>query len=224
MSRFEVILEEIAAAKRPFHINELLSRGMTRMALSRLLQEEKIARPLRGVYRVPFEGEDKSGLLDIACISTGFPDAVLCSRTAAYLHRMTEGNLGTYYFGIPWKNRYPPTWLMDNEVRFIKWRNARDLDVGVEKVTLANTSVKITSRERTLVDIFRYSSYKKRGEQLDLGIDPETFHDVLDHYLHDSDKRPDELAFRHIAKAFGVYEELSMIIETNKSALGRSPI
>jgi predicted transcriptional regulator of viral defense system len=219
-TRFDMILEEVAAARRPFHVNELLTMGMNRMTLSKLVSEKRIENSMRGVYRVPFEEEDKS-LLQIACIATAIPSAVICARMAAYLHEMTEGNLNTFYFGIPWKNRHRGSFLMDNDVRFIKWRSERDLTVGVETMKVANTDVKITSRERTLVDIFRYSSFKKRGVQLDIGIDPEAFHEILSRYLHDKEREPDQLALRRIAKEYGLWDELSLVISTHNAAIAQ---
>jgi predicted transcriptional regulator of viral defense system len=216
------ILEEVTAARRPFSIKELVSKGLTHMQLSRMVADGQLQRPLRGVYRVPFEGEENSGMLEIACISKAVTGAVICSRTAAYLHGMTEGNLDSYIFGIPLSLRYPDPYLLNQTCRFVKWRNSRDFEIGVETISIANTDLAITSRERTLVDVFRYSSYTKRGQNLDLGIDPEAFHDILGRFLGDKEKRPDELALRRIAKEFNVWDELSLVIETNRNAVGRS--
>ncbi len=222
MTRTSEVLKDITAAKRPFSISELQSKGLTHMQLTRLVGAGQLVRPLRGVYRVPFEGEDNSGLLELACISKAVEGSILCSRTAAYLHGMTEGNLEALVFGIPMSLRYPDPYLLYQSCRFVKWRNQRDFEVGVETMTVANTEVNITSRERTVVDVFRYSSYTKRGEQLDLGIDPEAFHDILGRYLGDKEKRPDELALRHIAKEFKVWDELSLIIDTNRNAVAKT--
>jgi predicted transcriptional regulator of viral defense system len=216
------ILEEVTEAKRPFSIKELIYMGLNRMEVSRMVANGQLQRPLRGVYRVPFEGEDNSGMLELACISKAVTGAVICSRTAAYLHGMTEGNLDSYIFGIPTSLRYPDPYLLNQTCRFVKWRDSRDFEVGVETISIANTEIKITSRERTFVDVFRYSSYTKRGQSLDLGIDPEAFHDILGRFLGDRDNRPDELALRQIAKEFNVWDKLSLVIETSRNAVGRS--
>jgi predicted transcriptional regulator of viral defense system len=216
------ILEEVTEAKRPFSIKELIYMGLNRMEVSRMVANGQLQRPLRGVYRVPFEGEDNSGMLELACISKAVTGAVICSRTAAYLHGMTEGNLDSYIFGIPTSLRYPDPYLLNQTCRFVKWRDNRDFEVGVETISIANTEIKITSRERTLVDVFRYSSYTKRGQSLDLGIDPEAFHDILGRFLGDRGNRPDELALRQIAKEFNVWDKLSLVIETSRNAVGRS--
>ncbi len=208
-------LVELAEAKRPFLVRELLDAGFYRMTLSRFVSDGRLHRPMRGVLRVPYEEE--SPFLIWACVAKLYPQSLVCMLSAASYHGLTEAMAGINSFAVPNEVHPMDGHQIEGGAKFIRLRNARDFSEGVQKIIVENTEVSITSPERTIVDLFRYSSYFKRSSRIELAIDAEGFQDALQRYL-DSDLRSDGgKELRRLAKSFGVWEPLKMVIETTQS-------
>jgi hypothetical protein len=219
MAHISDIMVDITLAGRPVSTNELLGLGMSRMSISRLLAEERLTRPMRGVYRVPHAEESPNFIW--ACVATAYPDAVVSCLTAAVHHGLTESLAGTNTFMIPHSLKGVDGWQVEGGAEFIRTRNSRDLTEGVEKIVVENTIVSITSPERTVIDLFRLSSYVNKAGRRPLVIDPEGVQDVIGRYLEHPTRSPDTKALRNISKAYGIWDKLSLVIETTQSAKAR---
>jgi predicted transcriptional regulator of viral defense system len=213
------ILTDIALAHRPFTTAELVGLGMSKMTISRLVSEDRLKRPMRGIYRIPTEVEDPNFIW--ACIVKAYPQAVVCLLSAAAYHGLTESMGGTNVFMIPHAFRGYDEWHIEGGAQFIRTRNQRDLEQGVEKIVIENTPVSITSPERTIVDLFRFSSYVNKTGRGSFAIDPEGIQDAIGRYLDHPHRTPDTKALRVIAKAYGVWDTLSLVLETTQSAKAR---
>lgn len=212
------ILTDIALAHKPFTTAELVGLGMSKMTITRLVSEDRLQRPMRGIYRIPTEAEDPNFIW--ACIARAYPQAVVCLLSAAVYHGLTESMGGTNVVMIPHAFKGYDEWQIEGGAQFIRTRNQRDLQEGVDKIVVENTPVSITSPERTIVDLFRFSSYvNKTGRGF--AIDPEGIQDAIGRYLDHPDLTPDTKALRAIANAYGVWDTLSLVIETTQSAKAR---
>lgn len=213
------ILTDIALAHRPFTTAELVSLGMSRMTISRLVSEDRLKRPMRGIYRIPTETEDPNFIW--ACIAKAYPQAVACLLSAAVYHGLTESMGGTNVFMIPHASRGYDEWQVEGGAQFIRTRSERDLSQGVDKIIVENTNVLITSPERTIVDLFRYSSYVDKTGRRPFAIDPEGIQDAIGRYLDHPKLSPDTKELRALAKTYGVWDTLSLVMETAQSAKAR---
>lgn len=213
------ILIDVALAQRPFTTAELVDLGMSKMTISRLVSEERLKRSMRGVYRIPTENEDPNFIW--ACISKAYPQAVVCLLSAAVYHGLTESMGGTNVVMIPHALKGYDEWQIEGGAQFIRTRNQRDLEQGIDKIIIENTPVLITSPERTLVDLFRFSSYVDKFGRGTFSIDPEGVQDAIGRYLDHPDRTPDTKALRVIAKAYGLWDTLSLVLETTQSAKAR---
>jgi predicted transcriptional regulator of viral defense system len=213
------ILTDIALAHRPFTTAELVGMGMSKMTISRLVSEDRLRRPMRGIYRIPTEVEDPNFIW--ACISKAYPQSVVCLLSAAVYHGLTESMGGTNIIMIPHASRGYDEWQIEGGAQFIRTRNQRDLEQGIDKITVESTAVSITSPERTIVDLFRFSSYINKTSRGSFAIDPEGIQDAIGRYLDHPDRTPDTKALRAIAKSYDVWDTLSLVIETTQSAKAR---
>lgn len=213
------ILTDIALAHRPFTTAELVSLGMSKMTISRLVSEDRLQRPMRGIYRIPTEVEDQNFIW--ACIAKAYPQSVVCLLSAAVYHGLTESMGGTNVVMIPHAFKGYDEWQIEGGAQFIRTRSQRDLEEGVDKIIVENTSVLITSPERTIVDLFRFSSYVDKAGRGSFAIDPEGIQDAIGRYLDHPDRTPDTKVLRAIAKTYGVWDTLSLVLETTQSAKAR---
>lgn len=219
MSSINDIHQDVALAGRPVTATELLGLGISRMSLTRLVAEKRLQRPMRGVYRVQHEDESPNFLW--ACVATAYPSAVVSCLSAAVHHGLTESMGGTNTFMIPHSLKGVDGWQVEGGAQFIRTRNQRDLEQGVDKIVIENTCVSITSPERTIVDLFRFSSYVNKAGRGAFAIDPESIQDAIGRYLDHPERTPDTKSLRTVAKAYGVWDTLSLVIETTQSAKAR---
>jgi predicted transcriptional regulator of viral defense system len=170
------------------------------MRLSRLVRDGLLQNDARGVYRLPYDGEN-SERASWAARTAVLPGSVFCLYSAAVYHGITE-NLGARaYVGIKGRRR------SSAGVDYFTWKEPENFDVGVETLRIGNSEVLVTNPARTLVDFFRYSHLGKRDKRMKKPVDPESLNDVVIRYMQKYGK-PDIKAHR-IARTFGVQEELS---------------
>lgn len=213
------LLTDIALAQRPFKTSELVELGMSKMTISRLVSEGRLQRPMRGIYRIPTETEDPNFIW--ACISKAYPQAVVCLLSAAVYHGLTESMGGTNVLMIPHSSSGYDEWQIEGGAQFIRTRSERDLTQGVEKIIVEKTPVLITSPERTIVDLFRFSSYVDKNGRSSFAIDPEGIQDAIGRYLDHPVLTPDTKELRALARTYGVWDSLSLVMETAQSAKAR---
>jgi Predicted transcriptional regulator len=188
---------------RPYTVKELEALGYNRMRLSRLVRAGRLQNDARGVYRLPFDGEN-SERASWAARAVIRPGSVFCLYSAAVLHGITE-NLGARtYVGARGRHR------STGSVEYLRWEDQANFDLGVDTIRIGETDVLVTNPARTLVDFFRYSHLGRRDRRMKKPVDAEALNDVVVQYMLKFGK-PD-LKVHRMAKVFGVHEELGNVL------------
>ncbi len=125
--------------------------GLSRKRLSELTRAGKLERVARGLYTAADAEVTEHHTLVEAAASV--PHGVICLLSALRFHELGTQQPHEVWVAIgrkAWKPRldWPPVHV----VRF----SGEALDFGVEEHLLENVSVRITSREKTVADCFKY--------------------------------------------------------------------
>lgn len=191
---------------RIYTAKEMVELGFSRLQLSRLVKANALENLSRGTYRRAHPGEDPL-YVGWAARTVATPGIVFCLYSAAVYHGITE-NLGAQsWVGIP--RRY--NLRQDTSgVRYVRWQSQANFDLGVDVVSIEGVDVSITSPERTLVDMFRYSGLYLKNDNRTRVVDTAAFYDLLERYLRKFG--PPGLKTRRIAKEFGVQKEFANLV------------
>lgn len=145
------------SSERLYSVRELEELGCSRTATVRLVQAGILTSPLRGVYRMT-GGEDAPPFDKLGAISKRCPDAVFFLFTAAAIHDLVSRDPSYDHIGLPPSRRAAP--LFSNAelpLDVVRWSRLDDCEVGVDVYRHLGVDIKITSPERTLYDLWRYS-------------------------------------------------------------------
>lgn len=217
----ETALDLLTSAGRPVTMKEFARHGVSRMALKRLVDAGKIERSVRGVYRLPWTGEEDARTL-WASITRARPDAVFCMVSAAAYHGLTQNMAGVLNIAVSGQKHVPGRNSMGVAAQYVQWKEGKAFTEGVDKVLIDGIEVAITNPERTIVDLFRYSTFVPQRREPNIYIDPETFHDALIRYLHGGgDGTSGKL--RRMAKSFGVWDRLDPIVKAVNLTYEKAP-
>lgn len=150
------------SAQRPRALDLLKARGMLRLkdfiaegigpeTLARLLREEAIVRPARGLYQLPDTQIEAAHMLAKAAVLV--PKGVVCLTSALQYHELTLQMPSAVWMAIErtaWRPKidYPRIWF----VRF----TGPALTEGVTRHRIDRIDVPITDPAKTVVDCFRY--------------------------------------------------------------------
>lgn len=214
MAKTADLLAEIAINRTPLTAAELQAMGITKTTIKRLLDDGRLSKPMPGIYRVQTEDENLNFIW--ACVSRNYPGSVVAMMTAAVHHGLTEAMGGKNTFFVSHDFRPVEGWRVDGGAEFIRTRSERDLALGVQSIRIENVEVSITGPERTLVDMFRYSTYVDRSGSSPYAVDPEAIQDVVARYVDHPSLDCDEKVLRHIAKQYGVWDQLSLMLQTTQ--------
>lgn len=132
-------------------LRDLEDRGLTRMAVSRMVARGELVRVERGLYAEP--GGALSEHHDLAVVAARAPKAVVCLLSAAAFHR-----LGTQVPHEVWVALPPRVWAPSIDrpgVRVVRFSGIR-YDDGIEEHTVEGVRVRVYSVGKTVVDLFRY--------------------------------------------------------------------
>ena len=132
-------------------LKDFLSEGIDPETLARLVRDNQIVRPARGLYQLPDAPIDTAHVLAEAAILV--PKGIVCLISALQFHVLTLQMPSAVWVAIDrtaWKPTisYPPIRF----VRFSGWA----LTDGVEQHSIESCRVSITDPARTIVDCFRY--------------------------------------------------------------------
>jgi predicted transcriptional regulator of viral defense system len=149
-------------AQRVRALDLLKSRGMLRLkdfmaegigpeTLARLVREEAVVRPARGLYQLPDTQLEAAHMLAEAAVLV--PKGVVCLTSALQYHELTLQMPSAVWMAIErtaWRPKidYP-------RIRFVRFTGAA-LTEGVERHRVETIEVPITDPARTIVDCFRY--------------------------------------------------------------------
>ena len=151
-----------ATAQRVRALDLLKSRGMLRLkdfmaegigpeTLARLVREEAVVRPARGLYQLPDAQVEAAHALAEAAVLV--PKGVVCLISALQFHELTLQMPSAVWMAIErtaWRPRldYP-------RIRFVRFTGP-SLAEGVARHRIEGVDVPITNPARTIVDCFRY--------------------------------------------------------------------
>jgi predicted transcriptional regulator of viral defense system len=125
--------------------------GISRVALGRLAKAGDLERIGRGVYALPRAKVTEHHTLVQAAVRV--PHGVICLLSALRFHEMTTQSPHEVWMAIGVKARKPTVgWPSLRIVRF----SGTAFTFGIEKHVIENVTVRITSREKTVADCFKY--------------------------------------------------------------------
>jgi len=150
------------SAQRIRALDLLKARGMLRLkdfgaegigpeTLARLVREDAVVRPARGLYQLPHaEIEAGHTLAEAAAL---VPKGIVCLTSALQYHELTLQMPVAVWMAIErtaWRPRidYP-------RIRFVRFAR-ESLTAGVMRHHIEGINVRITDPARTIVDCFRY--------------------------------------------------------------------
>ncbi len=151
MSSEESRVMELAREMGVFRARDASSRGISRVILSRLVENEKLERIAQGTYRVADDEIDERFAL--AVVSRKIDDCVICLTSALSFHEMTTQLPSRVWLGIV-SGRVPPK-LTYPKIRVVSM-SEESLSYGVEKHEIEKVPVAITSPAKTVADCFKY--------------------------------------------------------------------
>jgi hypothetical protein len=150
------------SAQRTHALDLLKSRGMLRLknfvaegigpeTLARLVREEAVVRPARGLYQLPDARVEASHSLAEAAVLV--PKGVICLTSALQYHGLTLQMPAAVWMAIErtaWRPKfdYP-------RIRFVRFTGPALKD-GVVRHLIEGVAVPITNPARSIVDCFRY--------------------------------------------------------------------
>lgn len=132
-------------------LREFVAEGIGPETLARLVREEAVIRPARGLYQLPDTQVEAAHALAEAAVLV--PKGVICLISALQYHELTLQMPSAVWMAIDraaWRPKinYPP-------IRFVRFTGSA-LTEGVERHSIENIDVPITNPARTIVDCFRY--------------------------------------------------------------------
>ena len=132
-------------------LKDFIAAGIGPETLARLVREQAVVRPSRGLYQLPDADVDAAHSLAEAAVLV--PKGVVCLVSALQYHGLTLQMPSVVWMAIDraaWRPKidHPP-------VRFVRFSGSA-LTEGVERHRIENIDVPITDPARTIVDCFRY--------------------------------------------------------------------
>ena len=132
-------------------LKEFVAEGIGPETLARLVREEAVVRPARGLYQLPDTQVETAHALAEAAVLV--PKGVVCLTSALQYHELTLQMPSAVWMAIDraaWRPKidYPP-------IRFVRFTGSA-LTEGVERYRIESIDVPITDPARTIVDCFRY--------------------------------------------------------------------
>jgi predicted transcriptional regulator of viral defense system len=172
-----------------------------------LLQIHRGIYSITDEYRDPASPDDHDPDLEefaIGCFRAG-PESFICLRAAAKYHGLSEDSyIPDIQVGMPHAIK-PPS---DDGLtyKYHRFRQETATSEGIETIGRWNgIEVRMTDRERTVVDVFRYSAANNRSENAQMLVDEETALVAIRYYLRDAVEFGGSPAkLMEVARQFGV--------------------
>jgi predicted transcriptional regulator of viral defense system len=142
---------DLAAERGLTRPRDLTERGLSTVALTRLVRQGRLQRVGRGLYALPDRPVSEHNAL--AEVARKHPNAIVCLLSALRLHDLTTQSPFEIWLAIPNKARapkmdYPP-------IRIVRF-SGEALTVGVEDHVIDGVPVRVTSVARTVADCFKF--------------------------------------------------------------------
>ncbi len=130
---------------------ELVSAGITRSALSRMVAAQQLVRAARGLYALPgYQGGEHGALVTVAKRA---PGVVFCLLTALRMHDLTTQAPFEVWIAIG--NKAHPPRLDYPPLRTLRFSDT-SLAAGVEMHKIDGVTVRVTSVAKTVADCFKF--------------------------------------------------------------------
>jgi len=213
----KAVIDALAGAGRPMSVAELHSVGASRATLHRMAEAGEIERLAHGVYGLPDLG---SPYLNWAALSVRVPCAVFCLTSAATFHRITQNMETRTVIAVPHDlgqvqggrgKAYPV------RIRLLRWRREESFREGVDIHEIDGVPVRITSPERTVVDMFRFSGLNQRCRKVH--VQDEAFLDCIAKALDPANQVAQVDEIGRIAEVFGLKEAITPFVQSFQHAI-----
>jgi predicted transcriptional regulator of viral defense system len=157
----QISIDAVMSMGRLFTPEDVAPLGVAPWTLTRLASEGIITRVAKGIYLPP--GMEDTYATFAAEAAMRIPGAVICLRSAAALHGLTnEIGRSNVYVAMPQDFRPRPLTLCENlhrrPVHWVRWI-PQALSEGIETIDVHGVDVSVTSPARTVVDYFRYAGH-----------------------------------------------------------------
>lgn len=215
MKQSEIALSLLNNAHGAVSLADLRNAGVSPETLRRMVDAGEVERPAAGHYALT--GKISVMDLDWVAFALQVPDGVVGLLTAAVHHGMTQ-ELPAYMQAFVSRSRSGKLRLGGDSqaiVDVVTSRSALYLTEGIETVDRSGTAVKVTTKERTLVDLFLFSSFNSRRR-----IPEESFLDSLSRCVDDPDFSFDQ--FHELAETFGCADHVRPFTKTSRYEASKS--
>lgn len=192
-------------------LRDLRDLGVSPQTLRRMVDDGRIASPGLGLYQsVHVEFDEREQLATVARL---VPSSVVWLLSAAAVHRITQVMPSDIWIAVPPTHRGSVEMGLAT-VRATRLSRPRDLEVGIETVTVRGVDVRVTNPARTVVDLWRFSTFNKSIQSQFRKIDDETFLDALSNYLSPDRGNGNIAELADMADLFGVLEQMDAQLKT----------
>lgn len=177
-------------------MKEMREESIQTRDIAEAVKEGIIEKIKPGLYKlVSYDFDENEGF---AAVCNADKKAVICLLSAAAYHELTTFIPSEIYTALPMNTprfniSYPPC-----KVYYFK---GIKYELGIEEIETGSGKIKIYSKEKTIVDLFRYKN--KIGEDVAL--------EVLKTYMRSNKKRPGLLA--DTAQKLGMYRKMEAYIK-----------
>ncbi|MGO6719148.1 type IV toxin-antitoxin system AbiEi family antitoxin domain-containing protein [Rhizobium ruizarguesonis] len=142
---------DLLKARGMLRLKHFVAEGIGPETLARLVREEAVVRPARGLYQLPDTQAEAAHALAEAAVLV--PKGVVCLTSALQYHELTLQMPSAVWMAIDrtaWRPKidYPP-------IKFVRFKGSA-LTEGVERHRIEGVEVPITNPARSIVDCFRY--------------------------------------------------------------------
>ncbi|TBC54807.1 transcriptional regulator [Rhizobium leguminosarum] len=142
---------DLLKARGMLRLKDFVAEGIGPETLARLVREEAVVRPARGLYLLPDTQAEAAHALAEAAVLV--PKGVVCLTSALQYHELTLQMPSAVWMAIDrtaWRPKidYPP-------IKFERFKGSA-LTEGVERHRIEGVEVPITNPARSIVDCFRY--------------------------------------------------------------------
>ncbi len=142
---------DLLKARGMLRLKDFVAEGIGPETLARLVREEVVVRPARGLYQLRDTQVDAAHALAEAAVLV--PKGIVCLTSALQFHELTLQMPSTVWMAIDrtaWRPKidYP-------RIRFVRFAGPA-LTEGVVRHRIEGVEVSITEPARTIVDCFRY--------------------------------------------------------------------
>jgi predicted transcriptional regulator of viral defense system len=188
---------------------ELAALGVSRATLHRMAEAGEIERAAFGVYRLPEVAASVHA--DWAALAKRVPSAVVCLTSAARFHRITQDMAWSLEVAVPREvGAVTGGKAFPVRLEVMHWRSEEAFSEGVQVHEIDGVPVRITSPERTVIDMFRFSGLNPaHPRHRPLRVTDESAIDCLHRALDPATRLADIDELDRLARVFGVKAALS---------------